>query len=82
MDNNLWLVKRNALEYRKERLKRGPCSFDVRAFNRWAASKPPDYIEMLATVPADELNTFWQNDVAWAARGMEDPCVARHLAKV
>ena len=57
MEDKLWLVKRNALAYKKQQLQRGR-TFDMAAFNDWASSKPPEYIEMLSRVPADELNTF------------------------
>ena len=76
MANKLWLVKRNALEYRKQQLAKGGNVFDLKAFNEWARGKSPEYIEILARVPVDELNTFWQNDLAWAERGMEDPLLS------
>jgi hypothetical protein len=79
MENKLWLVKRNASEYRKQQLAKGRSTFDLTAFNEWARGKSPEYIEMLARVPVDELNTFWQNDVAWAAMGLANPYVPENL---
>jgi hypothetical protein len=51
VEDKLWLVKHNALAYKKQQLQRGRTTFDMAAFNDWASSKPPEYIEMLSRVP-------------------------------